>query len=101
MADKKISELDAKTTVADADLFVLVDDGAPSTTKKITGANLKSQVGANLAHASRHEKAGADEISLSGLSGDEIRLVPKASSTGAEGTIFYNSSDNGVYVATE
>ena len=35
------------------------------------------------------------------LSSGEIKLTPKASSTGAEGTIFYNSSDNGVYVATE
>ena len=31
----------------------------------------------------------------------EIRLTPKASSTGAEGTIFYDSDDNHVYVGTE
>jgi len=31
----------------------------------------------------------------------EIRLTPKASSTGAEGTIFYDSDDDHVYVATE
>lgn len=31
----------------------------------------------------------------------EISLTPKASSTGAEGTIFYCSDDNAVYVGTE
>ena len=31
----------------------------------------------------------------------EIQLIPKASSTGAEGTIFYCSADNQVYVGTE
>lgn len=33
--------------------------------------------------------------------GDEIYLKPKASSTGPEGTMFYNSADNGVYVGVE
>ena len=32
---------------------------------------------------------------------DEITLTPKASSSGAEGTIFYCSDDDHVYVATE
>jgi hypothetical protein len=32
---------------------------------------------------------------------DEIHLTPKASSTGVEGTMFYCSDDNSVYVATE
>ena len=31
----------------------------------------------------------------------EVRLIPKASSSGAEGTMFYDSDDNYVYVATE
>jgi len=31
----------------------------------------------------------------------EVHLTPKASSTGVEGTIFYCSTDNQVYVATE
>jgi len=45
MADKKISELTEKTTIADTDMFPMVDEEAsPDTTKKITGANLKSQV---------------------------------------------------------
>lgn len=33
--------------------------------------------------------------------GGEIHLTPKASSTGAEGTIFYCSDDDRVYVGTE
>ena len=45
MADQKISELVAKTTIADTDLFAMVDEEAtPDETKKITGANVKAQV---------------------------------------------------------
>jgi len=54
-----------------------------------------------LKHRSTHEKLGDDEISLTGLEGEEIRLIPKASSSGAEGTIFYCSGDDHVYVGTE
>ena len=32
---------------------------------------------------------------------DEIRLTPKAASTGPEGTMFYDLDDDHVYVATE
>jgi len=32
---------------------------------------------------------------------DELRLTPKASSTGPEGTIFYDMDDDHIYVATE
>ena len=53
-----------------------------------------------IAHKTRHQDGGADEISLTGLEGSEIRFIPKASSTGAEGTIFY-CTDNYIYVATE
>lgn len=35
------------------------------------------------------------------LIASEIRLTPKASSSGAEGTMFYDSDDDHVYVATE
>ena len=52
-------------------------------------------------HKLRHQKSGADEISLTGLEGTEIRLTPKASSTGAEGTIFYDSDDDHIWVGTE
>lgn len=31
----------------------------------------------------------------------ELHLTPKSSSTGAEGTVYYDSDDNYVYVATE
>lgn len=45
MADEKISELDAKVTLHDTDLVPIVDiEDDPDQTKKITGANLKSQV---------------------------------------------------------
>jgi len=52
-------------------------------------------------HAASHQDGGTDELDLTGLSGTEIRLVPKPASTGPEGTIFYDSDDNHVYVATE
>lgn len=52
-------------------------------------------------HDARHEDGGADEIDLTGLEGSEIRLTPKASSSGAEGTIFYDSDDDHIWVATE
>lgn len=35
------------------------------------------------------------------ISTGEIRLAPKTSSTGPEGTMFYDSDDDHVYVATE
>ena len=35
------------------------------------------------------------------IKADEIRLTPKTSSTGAEGTMFYDSDDDHVYVGTE
>lgn len=46
----------------------------------------------------------ADQLRLtesteSGIS--EIRLTPKASSSGPEGTIYYDSDDDSIYVATE
>jgi len=44
-------------------------------------------------------RAVEDVIADSGLT--EIRLTPKASSSGAEGTIFYDSDDDHVWVATE
>ena len=32
---------------------------------------------------------------------DKIRLIPQASVTGAEGTLFYDSDDDHIHVATE
>jgi hypothetical protein len=45
MADKKITQLDALTSVAGPDLFLVVDDpsGTP-TSKKVTAANILSYV---------------------------------------------------------
>jgi hypothetical protein len=42
MADKKITELTAKTTPSDTDVLPIVDLDSTATTKKITAANLKS-----------------------------------------------------------
>ena len=44
MANSKISALTAKTSFADTDEFVLVDNAGTPTTKKITGANLKASI---------------------------------------------------------
>lgn len=42
-----------------------------------------------------------EDVSVPPVPIDEITLTPKAASTGAEGTIFYCSTDDHVYVATE
>jgi hypothetical protein len=44
MADKKITELTAKTTPSDTDVLPIVDLDSTATTKKITAANLKTYV---------------------------------------------------------
>ena len=44
MANSKISALTAKTSFADTDEFVLVDNAGTPATKKITGANLKASI---------------------------------------------------------
>lgn len=44
MANSKISALTAKTSFADTDEFVLVDNASTPVTKKITGANLKASI---------------------------------------------------------
>lgn len=52
MASKKISELAAKTTLADADLIPIVDsEASPIETKKITVANAKTQLTADAVDA--------------------------------------------------
>jgi len=53
-------------------------------------------------HSARHEDGGADEISLTGLAGTEIRLTPtEAAANELEGTMFYDSVDKCVYVGVE
>lgn len=42
-----------------------------------------------------------NHVVTGGLPVPELRLIPKASSSGAEGTMFYDEADNHVYVATE
>lgn len=63
MADQKISELNAKTTVHDTDLFPMVDvEAETDETKKITGANLKTAI-------------------LSGITAGATKFTPKAVAT--------------------
>jgi hypothetical protein len=45
--------------------------------------------------------AGAWEVVTEPLVLTEINLTPKAASDGAEGTVFYCSTDNQLYVGTE
>ena len=40
-------------------------------------------------------------IELNDIGDGEVHLTPKVSSSGAEGTMFYDSDDNHIYVATE
>ena len=56
MANSKISALTAKTSFADTDEFVLVDNASTPATKKITGADLKLSVLAALRNVARVEK---------------------------------------------
>lgn len=44
MADKKITELTAKTTLSDTDVLPVVDLDGTATTKKVTASNLKNYV---------------------------------------------------------
>jgi len=67
MADKKISELTAKTTIHDDDLFVLVDSEAtPDETKKIAGTYVRAGRTATYivaaSDAPDHVKAQADYV---------------------------------------
>lgn len=66
MADSKISNLTAKTTIASTDLIPIVDNSGTATTKKITGANLFTGKGPTLfvasSTASASEQLVADYI---------------------------------------
>lgn len=44
-------------------------------------------------------KGGGYITADGGVPINEVRLIPKASSTGSEGTIYYNSDDDHIYVA--
>ncbi len=73
MADLRITELTEKTTLDTGDLLVIVDNADIATTKKIKAEN-------------------------TGIVDGELRLIPKASSIGPEGTVFYDSDDKCIYV---
>lgn len=46
-------------------------------------------------------EAGGTGVLIATPNDGEVHLTPKVSSTGAEGTMFYDSDDDHVYVATE
>ncbi len=64
MADKKISDFTATTTVADGDLFEL--ENVAGNSRKITGANLKIYTRAGLAHAPAAANFGTCYAALRG-----------------------------------
>ena len=77
MADIKITGYDPIAALADADLIEVIDDvaGTP-TSKKSTWTTIKAflktyfdTLYAALAHKTRHQNGGADEINVGGLSG--------------------------------
>ena len=81
MANKpeRISELDEKTILESGDLLVIVDLKEPDIkkrTKRIKAEN-------------------------AGIVDGELRLTPKTSSSGPEGTLFYDSVDKCIYVGVE
>lgn len=76
MADKRITELTEKTTLATGDLFVIVDSAGAAATKKIKAEN-------------------------AGFVDGELRLTPKETSSGPEGTAFYDSVDKCVYIGVD
>jgi hypothetical protein len=54
----------------------------------------------DLEKRSRYTPAGSIlSLHLGALS--EIKFIPKTSSSGAEGTVYYDSDDDHLYVATE
>jgi len=87
---QKISELNAKTTVHDTDIFPIVDiEAETDETKKITGANLKSQVLAELidyidkTHLSQDFGASSARLGnpiIVPISGEAFRVATAATS---------------------
>jgi len=86
---ERISELDAKATIADTDLFVLMDEEAtPDQTKYITGANLKAQFLASLVekidktHLSQDfgaSSARLQNLIMTPIAGEALRMQPATS----------------------
>ncbi len=71
MADKKISGLDPTTTIGDADLLTTVQSGA---NKKITGANVKSEIGWERSGTDVTPKNAGDNVNIGtgGLKDDDV-----------------------------
>ena len=88
MADKKISDLTATTTLSNTDVFPLVQGG---TTKKITFSSLKIQTANYITPTSITAQAGAN-VDLGNTTYDNAELI-KLSWTGGNGTAVYTLPD--------
>lgn len=88
MADSKISDLTATTTLADADLMTSVQSGA---NKKITGASLKSEVGWERSGTEVTPKNAADNVNI-GTGGLKDNDVATAISLGSVVDTSFNTT---------
>jgi hypothetical protein len=69
---------------------------------RITAGEIDALTGAQVLSILTGQAAAAFGWNSQALTGvGEITLVPKELSSGAEGTIFYDSDDDHIYVATE
>lgn len=80
MADQRISQLDQKLTLASGDFLVIVDNAPGVPLDKMD------------------KRINAEDV---GLADGELRLTPKTSSTGPEGTVFFDSDDKCIYVGVD
>jgi hypothetical protein len=75
MADKKITELDAVTTLVDADLFtVVVNTGTTPLNKKITKANVLAAMTSGTTSGTSGTSGGAGAAGVAGRRGRCIRI---------------------------
>ncbi len=81
-------QLDNSSTYIDKD-----GSGNMTFTDAVTGTKTLAQLGGGGGDMTKAVYDPQDE--------GAIRLTPRASSSGAEGTMFYSSDDNHVWVATE
>ena len=72
-----------------------------SVAETIQTVQTEAVVAQNPVHVVIEDESGGVMPDIANPDDGEVHLTPKASSSGAEGTMFYNSNDDHVYVATE
>lgn len=72
-----------------------------SVAETIQTVQTEAVVAQNPVHVVIEDESGVVMPDIANPDDGEVHLTPKASSSGAEGTMFYNSNDDHVYVATE